>query len=391
MIKKEKQLLEFLKKNYLIIFIIFITIIAILVRVKMFSYDKGDYANFLKPWFDTLKSNDGLKALASYEGDYNLPYVTIMALLTYLPVNSLFSIKIVSVIFDFTLALSCAVLVKELVKKNKKEFFVITYTIVLFIPSVLMNGAYWGQCDSIYATFVILSLLFLLKEKYTLSFIMLGFAFSFKLQFIFILPLYIILYVTKKKFSIFNFLIIPLVDIIMCLPAIIAGKPILECLTVYFNQTSTYSNYLVMNFPNIYQIFNGNSDIFYFVGELITIVICAIVLFFVLFKKIKFNNEKILLLAVWFITIITFFLPGIHERYLYVGEVLSVIYFLVYRKNGFFALFINLCSIITYSNFLNGMNFQYMQLLSIGFAIILYFYTKNIFNTLNKDSVLVHK
>ena len=391
MLKKEKQLLEFLKKNYLIIFIIFITIIAILVRIKMFSYDNGDYADFLKPWFDNLKDNGGFKALATYEGDYNPPYMTIMALLTYLPINSLYSIKIVSVLFDFTLALSCAALVKELVKKNKKEFFVITYTIVLFIPSVLMNGAYWAQCDSIYATFVVLSLLFLLKEKYTRSFIMLGLALSFKLQFIFILPLYIVLYVTKKKFSIFNFLIIPLVDIIMCLPAIIAGKPILECLTVYFNQTSTYSNYLVMNFPNIYQIFNGNPDIFYAVGELVTIVVCAITLFFVIFKKVKFNNEKILLLAVWFITIITFLLPGMHERYLYVGEVLSVLYFLVYRKNGFFALFINLCSIITYSNFLNGMNFQYMQLLSIGFAILLYFYTKNVFNTLKKDDAIIQE
>lgn len=384
--KQELKLLEFIKKNYKIIFVACITIIALLIRIKMFGYDQGDYKNFLKPWFDTLKENGGLKALATYQGDYNPPYITIMALLTYLPINSLVSIKMVSVVFDFGLALSSAFLVKELVNKNKQLYFIIVYSLVLFIPCVLINGAYWGQCDSIYATFVVLSLLFLVKEKYTRSFIMLGLALSFKLQFIFILPLYLILYVVKKKFSILNFLIIPLVDIIMCLPAIIVGKPILECITVYFNQTSTYSNYLVMNFPNIYQIFNGNSDIFYTVGELIVVVVCAFTLFYVISKNIKFNEEKILLLGIWLITIITFLLPGMHERYLFVGEVLSVLYFLVYRKNGFFALFINMCSIITYSNFLNGMNFEYMRLLSIGFFILMYFYTKNVFVTLNDDN-----
>lgn len=386
MLKIEEKIIDFCKKNYKIIFCVFITILALAVRVKMLNYNKGDYSIFLKPWFDNLKINGGFKALATYEGDYNAPYMTILALLTYLPIDSLFSIKFISIIFDFTLAISSACLVKSLVSKNKNEYFIATYSLILFIPSVLLNSSCWGQCDSIYATFVVLSLLFLIKEKNVLSFIMLGLAFSFKLQFIFILPLYIILYITKKKISIFHFLIIPLVNIIMCLPAIIVGKPIIECLTVYFKQTSTYSSSLVMNFPNIYQIFNGNPDMFYTVGELFTIFICAFTLFYILHKNIKFNKEKILLLGIWFITIITFFLPGMHERYLFVGEVLSIVYYIVYRKNGFFALFINMCSIITYSNYLNGMNFPYMQLLSISFLIILFFYTKNVFKILTDNN-----
>lgn len=386
MFKLEKKILEFVKRNYILFFMVFVTIIAIVVRIKMFSYDKGDYLYFLSPWFDDLKANGGFKALANYKGDYNAPYMTILAFLTYLPINSLISIKLVSVIFDFALALSCGFLIKELVNKNKKEYFAITYSVVLFIPSVLLNGACWAQCDSIYATFVILSLLFLIKEKHVLSFIMLGVAFSFKLQFIFILPLYLVLYVVKKNFSLLNFLIIPFVNIILCLPAIIAGKPFLECITIYFNQTSTYKESLVLNFPNIYKIFNGNPDIFYTVGELVTIFVCAFTLFFIIFKKIKFNNEKILLLAIWFITIITFLLPGMHERYLFMGEILSILYFIVYKKNGFFALFINMCSIITYSNFLNAMSFEYMQLLSIGFLIVIYFYTKSVFYTLKDNS-----
>lgn len=382
MFKFEEKVINFCKKNYIILFVILITFLAFFVRFKMLDFASYDYNNFLKPWFDDLKSNGGLKGLATYKGDYNAPYMTILALLTYLPINSLYSIKFVSIVFDFLLAISSGLLVKELVKQNKKIYFVLTYAILLFVPSVLLNGAYWCQCDSIYTTFIVLSLLFLVKEKYIPSFIMLGLSLSFKLQFIFILPLYLILYVVKKKFSILNFLIIPIVDIVLCLPAIIYGKPILDCLTVYFKQTATYSKSLVLNFPNIYQIFTGNVDIFYTLGEVITIFVCALTLMYILYKKIKFNSEKILLLGIWFITTLTFLLPGMHERYLFVGEVLSILYFIVYRKNGFFMLFVNLCPMITYSIFLGGLNFQYMQLLSIGFLILLYFYTKIVFKTL---------
>lgn len=382
MFKFEEKVINFCKKNYIILFVILITFLAFFVRFKMLDFASYDYNNFLKPWFDDLKSNGGLKGLATYKGDYNAPYMTILALLTYLPINSLYSVKFVSIVFDFLLAISSGLLVKELVKQNKKIYFVLTYAILLFVPSVLLNGAYWCQCDSIYTTFIVLSLLFLVKEKYIPSFIMLGLSLSFKLQFIFILPLYLILYVMKKKFSILNFLIIPIVDIVLCLPAIIYGKPILDCLTVYFKQTATYSKSLVLNFPNIYQIFTGNVDIFYTLGEVITIFVCALTLMYILYKKIKFNSEKILLLGIWFITTLTFLLPGMHERYLFVGEVLSILYFIVYRKNGFFMLFVNLCPMITYSIFLGGLNFQYMQLLSIGFLILLYFYTKIVFKTL---------
>ena len=382
MFKFEERVINFCKKNYIILFVILITFLAFFVRFKMLDFASYDYNNFLKPWFDDLKSNGGLRGLATYKGDYNAPYMTILALLTYLPINSLYSIKFVSIVFDFLLAISSGLLVKELVKQNKNIYFVLTYSVLLFVPSVLLNGAYWCQCDSIYTTFIVLSLLFLVKEKYIPSFIMLGLSLSFKLQFIFILPLYLILYVMKKKFSILNFLIIPIVDIVLCLPAIIYGKPILDCLTVYFKQTATYSKSLVLNFPNIYQIFTGNVDIFYTLGEAITIFVCAFTLMYILYKKIKFNPEKILLLGIWFITMVTFLLPGMHERYLFVGEVLSILYFIVYRKNGFFMLFVNLCPMITYSIFLGGLNFEYMQLLSIGFLILLYFYTKIVFKTL---------
>lgn len=377
MFKYEKKIIEFFQKHYLAVGAILISLFALLIRYCMLDFESGDYVIFLSPWYDYLKSNGGFKALANYPGDYNVPYMTIMALLTYLPIPKLYAIKLVSIIFDFAIAVSSAFLVKQIVKKNKKEIALITYSIVLFLPTVLMNSALWGQCDSIYATFIILSLLFLLKEKYIPSFIMLGLAFSFKLQFIFILPLYVIIYVCQKKYSILNFLIIPLIDIILSIPAMIAGKPFKECLMVYLNQTGTYKDSLTLNFFNIYNILNGTPEIFYKVGELLVLVVCLITLIYCLYKNVKWNNEKIITLGLWFLVVITFLLPGMHERYLFVGEVLALIYYVAYKKNLPIVIFIIFSPIITYSSFLFGLSFPYSQIMSILYLVLIICFTKD--------------
>lgn len=387
MLKFEKKIINFCENNYILLFGVFISLIALLLRFSLLNFESGDYESFLSPWFDYLSQNGGLAALKNYPGDYNAPYMTLLALATYLPFNKLYLIKGISIIFDFVLAISCGLFVKSLLKEKKmdnKLKFLIPYSIVLFLPNVILNGSMWGQCDSIYTSFIILSLYFLIKDKYIKSFIMLGISFAFKLQFIFILPLYIVLYIRQKKFSIMHFAIIPIVDIILCLPAIIVGKPIKEILLVYFSQTQTYQKFMVMNFPNIYNIFPADPNIFYRVGEILVVAICAFALFYLMYKKIKLNNEKKLLLGIWFITIITFFLPGMHDRYLFVGEILSVIYYLVYKKNVFFALWINFQAIILYSLFLNYMSFPYMQLLSIIYSIVIILFTKNVMKSLNE-------
>lgn len=376
MFKLEKRIIDYLKKNYILVFIIIISILALLVRITPIKFQSDDYIYFLSPWFKDLLAKGGLAGLGSYIGNYNAPYMTIMALLTYLPINSLFTIKAVSIIFDFVLAISASHLVTLLVKNNKKIYSLITYTLVLFLPQIILNSAMWGQCDSIYASFSIIALIFLLKEKYWQSFVFLGISFAFKLQFIFILPVFIIIYACKNKFSILNFLIIPAVNFIMCLPAIIMGKPIIDLLKVYFNQTSI-STALVRNYPNIYNFLNGDIVAFKYIGIIMTIVIFALMLFYFIYKKVNWNKDKIITLSLLVLVIISYILPGMHERYLYVGEVLSIVYYLVYRKNLPLVIIINLNAIITYSMYLTYYTTNHMPVLSIAYGIIVIYFARD--------------
>lgn len=385
MTKIEKKIIEFVEKNKMWIFLSAITILALIVRYKLLDFKSDDYISFLKGWFDFFRQN-GFAGLKNYPGDYNAPYMTIMALLSYIPIKDLYLIKGVSIVFDIVLAVSAALLVKELVSKDKKWLSILTYIIVLFLPQVILNGSFWGQCDSMYTSFCILALYFLVKEKYIKSFIFLGLAFAFKLQFIFILPIFIILYFSKKKFSLLNFLIIPAVNFVLCIPALIVGKPIIECLTVYFKQTKTYEDRLTANFINIYQIVNNNPEYMRFAGLALSLVICMVVLYYVLEKKIKWNNEKIITLALWFLVVLTYTLPCMHERYLFIGEILSIIYYICYRKNGSIVALININAIITYSSYLFGSTNISFDIMAIIYLVVILYFSKNTFKLLESDS-----
>ena len=144
--------------------------------------------------------------------------------------------------------------------KHKVKIALLLYSIVLFLPTVFLNSAYWSQADAIYTAFVLISLLYLMKQKYIKAFIFLGIAFAFKLQFIFILPLYILVYISERKFTIFHFLIPIATNFVMSIPSLIFGNTISKCIEIYIGQAGTYSQYITLNFPNLYSIYFGGGS-----------------------------------------------------------------------------------------------------------------------------------
>ena len=367
---------------------ILITFFAILIRIVWLNGKSGDYLGFLEPWIKTISRFGGIKSLKYNIGDYYVPYVVILTIISYFK-NHLYLIKFVSIVFDFV----CAIFGYKIVYKvtNNKLQSLVAYGVILFLPTVIVNGAMWGQCDSIYTSFILMSIYYLLDKKYIKSFILLGVSFSFKLQFMFILPLYIIMFFREKDIKWYYFLLIPLVNVIMCLPAIIAGRNIVDVLSIYFNQTSTYKD-LVLNYPNIYNIIQSNVyfsfsnlETIALVGVIYTIFIYFIMWLFVLVKKVNFNSEKILSLALWSLIIATYFLPRMHDRYMFVGDILSIIWFIIYQKKFYVPLVINLCSIISYFQFLFGYEFllNYYNIIAIIYFVMILIYTNYLMKLLS--------
>jgi len=323
-------------------FIGFICFGAILVRLFWLGKESigGDLENFLEPWFEEMKAGGGFAALKNYPGNYNAPYMTILAFLTYLPLAPSISVRVVSYFFDFLLAIAAVLLALELMKgkivSEERRLLVLTsvFSLVLFLPTVVSNSGMWAQCDSIYAAFAILSLVFLCREKYAMAVLLLGASFAFKLQAVFLLPVFGIVWFLKagrrgyKPFRFLNFLLFSVPNVLLSVPAILCGMPISRMITIYLGQTTQYKSYLTLNFPNIYALLPKeiDTDLFLKVGMLMTILLLVFVMLICVIKNRRITSRYVVEISIITLMIVVSFLPGMHERYFYVGEVLIAIY-----------------------------------------------------------------
>lgn len=144
----EKRCLDFFIKHMSKIVFILITAAAVYVRMSGMNHHSGDYSESLLPWFNELKSYGGLKGLGYRIGDYYVPYLFLLALMTYLPFSPLLMIKLLSIFFEFLCALIAMRLADEIC--GKKTVAMAVYGLVILSPLVVLNGAFWGQCDYIY-------------------------------------------------------------------------------------------------------------------------------------------------------------------------------------------------------------------------------------------------
>ena len=57
----------------------------------------GDAQTYLHCWYEEIRSNGGFRALSAQVGDYNMFYQFILALVTYLPIQPIYAIKLSSI------------------------------------------------------------------------------------------------------------------------------------------------------------------------------------------------------------------------------------------------------------------------------------------------------
>jgi len=369
-------------------FVAFIfVIIAYVIRHVNLEYLSGDYYYYLRVWMQEIIARGGFASLGYGIGDYSVPYVFILTVLSYVTTEWMVGIKLVSIVFDLVMATAVGwlVYVSEPKDKGAHTQSIMAALIVLFVPTVVMNSALWAQSDSIYTAFIIFAIVFLVKGKFIPSLIFYGIAFAFKLQSIFILPVYIIVYVLNRRYSIYEFFIIPVMYYVMSLPAIIAGRSIIDITLIYIRQTGTYPS-MTLNMPNLYQWFPNRYDVFAYYAIGLFAVLMAISLFRLMLRKVIIKRSVVLELALWSVLMAVFFLPAMHERYLYIADVLSVAYYMIRHKNGWVPIMTITISTLSYFPFLFGQAPVDLKIVSVLYIILLYKFTQVLFIDIQKIS-----
>lgn len=357
-----------IKKTDNAIFVFAMVVFAIAIRYYLFDFQSGDHGSFLSKWYEFIRTNGGYKALSRNFSDYNPPYLYLLTLFSYLPVESLYAVKIISVVFDFVAAFFAFKLVERKYKNETAAVF--SFATVLFAPTVILNGSYWGQCDIIYSAFLLASIYFLSKSKTALSFIMYGISISFKLQAVFLFPIFIILFL-KKKLRFAGFFIIPAIFFLSVMPSVIIGRPWRDAFSIYFFQAKNYAS-LTLNAPTVYQWFpQGDFLTFSRIGILFSAAIICAFIFLVYKKRNEINGDHIIKISFALLSIVPFLLPRMHERYFFPADIFSIVYAYYFPRYFFIPIGMQIISFFSYGPFLFGSSPNF-KVLSFGmFAIIL--------------------
>ena len=323
----EKKLISILKAYKWVILYAVVTTLSMIGRFGMRYFTSGDMADYLRPWADQIKANGGLFALKEQIGNYGILYQTLIALMSYLPVPPEYGYKFLSMIFDYALGIVSAAIVWEFSSNRFKSF--LSYSFLIMLPTVTLNSAAWAQCDSIYTFFCMLCFWFIMRERYIPAFIAYGCAFAFKLQAVFLAPFLIQLYLKERKFSIFNFLIIPTIMTLSGVAGFLNGRSILAPIRIYLGQ-STQSEYISINYPSFWNMLvKDSTETFYQELAPYCIAFALMVLLTELLIVLQ-NRQKHLKIAHLYTAMVMSYscvllLPVMHDRYGYMYVIFGMI------------------------------------------------------------------
>lgn len=324
--------------------------------------DPSDYKSFLLPWCEQYRTLGISAGLAQNFSDYYIPYNIALAVIATLFEDPARLIGLFNSLFDFLTAiyiykLGCryysgepvANTTIELKKRDKQKATMIAVAF-LYLPITFLNSAYWKQCDGIYTCFLVISLYYFLQEKYNASLINFAIAYCFKLQAVFLLPFYIIGYFTRRRYSIIQFLWIPVIYFLTGLPAVIMGRSIPDTYGIYFAQTQQHSNEMVLNTANFYALGLNNADALEKPAIIITIAAILFMMVLVFRKRENLTDSKWMLIAAWIPMTCYMFLPKMHERYDYAAIILLFLYAVITVRLIPSAVICVSCELLVYNN-----------------------------------------
>ena len=343
--------------------------LALFLRSVLLPHATLDYQNFLAHWVEHFRQG-GLAALKDPVGNYNVPYLYMLALLPALPFSDLYGIKLFSILFDVLLAWGALRLVKCLTQDKRAPL--LAFSVLLLLPTVILNGACWGQCDSVWAALCVLALAAALEDRPWRSLALLGLSFAFKLQAIFILPLWLALWLGGRvKFK--HLFAFPAAFGLSMVPALLAGKPIGDILGVYIGQTTDSVGWGTLNYnsPSFFSLIPYGTEFRPLTAKfaiVLAFLFMAVVLCLLLRRRKYLSNAAYVLAGAALSLGVPFFLPYMHERYFFLGGVLLAIFSCACPKHAPAAVAAELASLGGYHAYLIGRYFLFLTLFGVSWT-----------------------
>jgi len=355
-----------------------ITGAVLLGKISLLDYVSDDYSIFLSGWIYEYSQMSLKEGLGTYiASDYTPPYLYLLQLISRIDNYPWqYMVKAIPMAFEILMGYALAKLVS--LNRPGEGMQLMTFHIASILPTVVFNGAYWGQCDVIYTSLCLMAVYMGLTKRSARSMIFFGMALAFKLQTIFFLPVMLPLWL-RRDIKLRHLVLIPAAYMAMMVPALWGGKSMHHVLTVYLQQAGNY-NFITMNGPNFYQLLPDldNTMLYQMFGSMAMLLGGAAVMAMCAMVSVRreaLTPESTLLASLMTIGGVVLLLPKMHERYMFGADILSLVA-AVYRptpRRAALPLLYGLSSYIAYTGGLPGdklMDLQWSGLLLIAAVVL---------------------
>lgn len=353
-----RDIWKYLRSKWLIL--LFFIVLALMVKLVFYKFTSADLEIFLLDWFDYYDQVPIKEALSRPISNYTGPYTYLLLLaklaqrgitsVGHIRIPDISMIKLIDLPFEF-LSIYSGLVILRYFTANERTFFY-GFALLLFHPIVLLNGAFWGQCDIIYTSLLLASIMMILYGKNFWGIIFFASAFSFKFQAMFFAP-FVLALIFAGKMRWYWLGSIPVVYLILHIPSILAGMLILDILTIYLQQANSMP-VLTANAPNLYQFLPALSGSGIVIGRIIGLVVTvtsAVVYAWYSAKHGKLSDRNGLLLGACVILVLMpFLMPSMLDRYFFPAEIFLLLLAISQPKWWLLPVMVSFASLLVYYN-----------------------------------------
>ncbi|BFU42956.1 hypothetical protein [Krasilnikovia sp. MM14-A1004] len=303
-------------------------------------------------WYGKLQAAGGLRGLGEPIGNYNAPFLYLLALLTYVPGPLVLKAKALWLVFDALLVFFTYRIVA--LRHPGWRIPLLAAFVMAFLPTVVINSSFYGQCDAIWGAFGLGGVYYLLRGKPWWGVSLCAVALAFKPQASFLFPLLGLL-ALAGRLPWRTLLAVPAVLVLLDLPAMLMGRSPVDLLTLYSPaRQASWVSALTSSAASVYAFVPVTTrlDAVRALGDVFAAVVVTGVCWILVATRARLDAARIVTAAAFFAMVVPWLLPGMHERYFYLADVLTVVLAFYRPRLWFVPLLVQVASLLSYLPFL---------------------------------------
>jgi len=219
-----------------------------------------------------------------------------------------------------------------------------------------------------------------------------GVSISFKAQAIFLLPLLFAL-LLRREIPWKDLLIVPSIMLLSLVPALLAGRSLIDLLSVYPSQASQYQQ-LSMHAPSLLSLipnFGRFYPYFYPAGLVLAIAVGLLFSMIIYKSQVELTSSLLIELSLISVILMPLVLPKMLDRYFYPADILSILFAFYFPSYFYIPIAMSIISFFAYQPTLFEAEPVAIPILALGILVLVAIVIKdaltNIMSKIEKHAI----